>query len=903
VGSSSPKKIYLIDGTSNLFRAFYAIRRLTGPGGIPTNATFGFTQMLRKFLQTERPQYVAVAFDRPEPTHRHELFIRYKANRQAPPEDLILQIPDVKNVCRALGVAAVELPGYEADDLIGTLSRRAAADGFEVMIVGSDKDLLQLVDDSTRILHPSSGEVLGAEGVRNRFGVTPRQVVEVLALMGDASDNIPGVPGIGEKGARDLIARYGDLEGCLQHAGEIERKSYRENLLAFQDQARLSRDLARIHLDAPVTWDPALFVRREPSREEMRRVFQELGFSRLLEENGAEAAPGDNRDVPHSEGSGVVQIVRDAGALRALAEAPSHRGRLAFVPLFSSQEPMRATLTGLTLASEPGRSIHIPTVQQGSNGSTGLTENEILEALRPLWTDAGVRKIAANLKAFEVFLLRHAMTLSGPKLDTTVAAYLLEPERLDYSVFGLASAYLGWPSHSVPVKPRAGRFPAPAERAVEEAAEGAACQCQALLALEDILSQRMSDADLGRLYREVEVPLLSVLAEMEWTGVRVDVAFLHGLSARCEKDLRDLERKIHEMAGHEFNIQSPRQLREVLFGKLGLKPGRKTDKEKSYSTGVDVLEDLARVHPLPAALLEYRGLAKLRSNYLEAIPRLVNPATGRVHASFNQAAAATGRLSSSGPNLQNIPVRSETGRQIRRAFVAEEGWRILTADYSQIELRVLAHLSRDPEMVHAFHAGEDIHVRTASEVFGVPQTLVTPDLRRQAKAINFGIIYGMGAFRLSRELGVPTSAAQRFIDGYFERFAGVQRYVQEVVSRAERDGYVSTLMGRIRPVPEIRSRNATLRRQGIRVAVNTTIQGSAADLIKIAMVHLDRALKAENMKSRLLIQVHDELVLEAPEQEAERTGALVRAAMEGCYPLEVSLQTEVRSGPNWLDTV
>ncbi|HMC82739.1 MAG TPA: 5'-3' exonuclease H3TH domain-containing protein, partial [Candidatus Polarisedimenticolia bacterium] len=512
MGSPSPRKIYLIDGTSYLFRAFYAIRRLTGPGGVPTNATFGFTQMLRKLLQTERPQHVAVAYDRPEPTHRHELFLRYKANRQAPPEDLILQIPDVKNVCRALGVTTVELPGYEADDLIGTLSRRAAADGFEVMIVGSDKDLLQLVDDSTRILHPSSGEVLDAEGVRKRFGVTPRQVVEVLALMGDASDNIPGVPGIGEKGARELIARYGDLEACLLHAGEIERKSYRENLLASQDQARLSRDLARIHLDAPVTWDPALFARREPSREEMRRVFQELGFSRLLEENGPEAAPAEKSKVQHSGGSGEVRIIRDAGALRALAEAPSDRGRLAFVPRFSSQEPMRATLAGLTLASEPGRSIHIPTVHQESSSATSLTENELLEALKPFWTDAGVRKIAADLKAFEVFLLRHSMTLSGTKLDTTVAAYLLEPERLDYSVFGLASAYLGWPSHPIAFKPRAGRSPAPDERSVEEAAEEAAWQCQALLALEDVLSQRMGEADLGHLYRDVEVPLLSILA-------------------------------------------------------------------------------------------------------------------------------------------------------------------------------------------------------------------------------------------------------------------------------------------------------------------------------------------------------------------------------------------------------
>ncbi len=899
-------RLYLLDGTSNIFRAFYAIRKLTSPARRPTNATFGFTQMILKLLQDERPEYLAVVFDRPEPTHRHRVFPQYKANRLVPPEDLVVQIPDIKKACEVLGLPMVELAGYEADDLMGTLARKASEDGYQVILVSSDKDLLQLVDDRVRVLHPGRGELLDAEGVRRSFGVPPDQVVEVLSLLGDSSDNVPGVPGIGEKCARELIGRYGSLEGCLEHAGEITRKTYRESLLQNQEQARMSRDLVRIHLDAPVAWDPESFRRRGPRREEARRFFGELGFSRILDELASgESSEAPAASAPHSEPEAAPEVteVREARDLQEALGALSGAERLALVPRWSAGEPMRAELRAFTLSARPEESFHLVLRSDGAGSAEHLSEAAVLAALGPRLADGQVRKIAEDAKFLLVYLLRRGVPLAGEFLDTGLAAYLLDSERRDYSLAALSGAYL---THSTPPGPRPsgegagspGLFRLPTAEEARESGRSA----HRLLELDGVLLKSLEEAGLLALYREVEAPLLSVLAEMEWTGVRVDVGLLEEIGREWTRDLRVIEERIHDLAGGPFNIQSPQQLREVLFNKLGLTPGRKTDKEKQFSTGMDVLEDLAGSHPLPASILEYRSLSKLLSTYVEALPRLVNPETGRVHASFNQTAAATGRLSSSNPNLQNIPVKTERGRQIRRAFVARDGWRILTADYSQIELRVLAHLSGDPEMVRAFRVGEDIHARTAAQVFGAAPELVTPELRRQAKVINFGILYGMGAFRLAKELGVPTGAAQRFIDDYFGRFAGVKSYMDGVVEQAEAEGKVRTLFGRIRPVPEIQSRNAVQKRQGIRIAVNTTVQGTAADLIKIAMIRLSRSLKERGLESRLLIQVHDELLLETPEGELAEVSGLVKEAMESVHPLDVPLVAEVRSGPNWLET-
>jgi DNA polymerase-1 len=883
------KVLYLVDGTSNIFRAFYAIRGLTNSGGHPTNASFGFTQMLRKLLQEQKPEFIAVAFDRSEPTLRHQNYPSYKATRQAPPEDLVGQIPDIKEVCRVLGVPQVELPGYEADDLMGTLARRAVADGFRVVLVSSDKDLLQLVGDSVRVLHPSRGEFLDREGVKQSFGVYPEQVVEVLALMGDTSDNVPGVPGIGEKGAKTLIAAYGSLEECIRRAAEISRKTYRESLLEHAEQARMSRDLVTIHADAPVAWNPEHFRRGEILREEARPLFRRLEFQRLLDEwlgpeNSTEASTMEAPVTPPS-----IVLIRSREEWSQLLEVLRQARKVAMVPVSSTQQPMTAQLTGLALGASEEAVYYLPLAEQPEGHPAAQDEPWVLDP--GLWEDAGVAKLSDDVKFLQVYLLRHGRTLRGAELDTSLSAYLLNPGSREYTLERLGAFLLGeLPQASAGSQPP-----------IDTAAK-ACLDCQRLLRLERPLKERLRSEGLEALYRDLELPLTSILAEMEFTGVRIDTPFLGELSARWTLALKEIETRIHAMAGEEFNIQSPRQLGKVLFEKLGLSPGRKTDKDKVFSTGVDVLETLAAAHPLPAAVLEYRSLSKLLSTYVESLPGLVNPATGRVHASFNQTTAATGRLSSSDPNLQNIPIRTERGREIRKAFVAQEGWSILTADYSQIELRVLAHLSGDEEMIRSFRSGEDIHQRTAAEVFGVTVDRVSPLMRYQAKAINFGILYGMGGFRLSKELGVPLSAAKQYIDGYFERFPRVREYQERVIESAMRTEKVSTLLGRIRRVPEIRSRNMNQRNQGIRVAINTTVQGTAADLIKTAMVSLDRRLRGERLQARLLIQVHDELVLESPESEIGRASTIVRESMEGCFPLSVPLVAEVRSGPTWLDT-
>ncbi len=882
----TPPTLCLVDGTSNVFRAFYAIRGLSSPSGRPTNATYGFTQMLRKLLQERAPGYLAVVFDRSEPTQRHASYPQYKANRLKPPEDLVEQIPDIKEACRILGVPVIDLAGYEADDLMATLARKAAAEGFEVMLVTSDKDLLQLVGPHVTVFHPSKGELLDRDGVKKSFGVYPEQVVDVLALMGDSSDNIPGVPGIGEKGARELISTYGGLENTLAHAGEVARKTHREALLQHAADARLSRELVTLNADVPVPWVAEDFRRRPLLREEARSFYQKLGFGRLLDELAAGEAPGESQ-APPPPPDPIFKVIADPVALAEMVRSLSAATTLAVAPELSEEQPMLARLGGFALSTTAENGFY---VRLGETPA-GITEQGFVEALGEVLRSSRTGVLAENLKVLEVVLRRWGIPFSQGDLDSTLAAYLVDSEARDFRLGRLEESILGVSSGA-------------ASRSEVGAPEGgaAARRCRALMNLEQPLKKRLKDLGLEGLYRELELPLTSVLADMEFTGVRIDANFLRSLSEKWREDLLSQEARVHALAGGPFNIQSPRQLGEILFQKLGLTPGRKTEKERVFSTGVDVLESLASSHPLPAAVLEYRQLSKLLSTYVDALPGLVNSETGRVHASFNQTTAVTGRLSSSDPNLQNIPIRTEKGREIRRAFIAEPGWSLLTADYSQIELRVLAHLSQDPEMIRAFRGLEDIHRRTAAEVFGVAPDLVTAELRNQAKAINFGILYGMGSFRLSRQLGVPLTAAKKIIEEYFRRFEGVRRYRDAVIETAEAKGKVSTMFGRIRSVPEIRSRNLNQRNLGIRIAVNTTVQGSAADLIKVAMIALHRKLKEQSLRSRLLIQVHDELVLEAPAEEVEHSGALMRECMENSTRLDVPLLAEVRSGPTWLDT-
>ncbi len=884
--------LFLVDGTNSLYRAFHAIRELSNSKGLPTNAIYGFTGMLRKLIKDFQPSYMAVLFDRPEPTFRHQAFADYKAHRPETPESLIAQIPYVKQVCEVLRVPALELPGYEADDLIGTLADRARQAGRQVVIVSTDKDLLQLVGGGVKVFHPVKERLLDSADVEQLFGVRPDQVVDVLALWGDASDNIPGVPGIGDKGAKDLIKRYGDLETLLSQVESVPNRRYREPLLLHADAARMSRELATVRLDVPLPFDLESLRVHPPDAAAAHRLFSELEFGAFLREL---PAPGESSSAAH-------EIVLTLADLDSAIERLRAAGRFALNLERDRPEPMWARLIGVALAAGEGDAFYIPVAHRGLQAPAQLGAREVLERLAPILLDPGLHRVGHNVKNDLIVLGRHGSAAGPFAFDTMLAGYLLDPSRRSHSLEVTAQDVAGLSPPSYAALLGQGARATPIEEADLAATAALVCaRVAAASVLEKPLRSGLTADGLGALLDDLEMPLMEVLAEIEQTGVRIDVSFLARLSAEWEMELQKLTTAIHQLAGGEFNINSPRQLGEVLFETLKLKPGRRTRKTGSFSTDVEVLEELAVEHELPRRLLEYRSLQKLKSTYVDTLPALVHPETGRVHTSFNQAVAATGRLSSSDPNLQNIPIRSEQGRSIRRAFIPEKGFLLLSADYSQIELRVLAHLCGDPGLESAFQRGEDIHQRTAAELFGVMPGLVTGAMRRRAKAVNFGIVYGMGPQRLARDQGVSFKEAEAFIREYFARFPGVKQYIDATVATAESEGRVRTLLGRIRYFPEIRGSDRNLRQQAIRAAVNTTIQGSAADLIKKAMVDLQRRLRAAGLGGRMILQVHDELVLEVPEPQAGATGALVREVMETAFPLHVPLVVDVLTGPNWLD--
>jgi DNA polymerase-1 len=886
------RTIYLIDGTSNLFRAFHAIPHLSNSAGIPTNAVYGFTGMLRSLIQRFAPRYMAIAFDLAGPTFRHRLYQDYKANRAETPDDLIAQIPWVKKVCGVLRAPVVELEGFEADDLIGTLARKARGAGFQVIVVASDKDLLQLVGEGIRVFNPISERLLDSEGVERQFGARPDQVADVLALWGDSSDNIPGVPGIGEKGAKQLIAQFDTLEEALRRASEVKRPQYRDGLLAHADAARLSRRLATLRLDVPIDFDPETFRLLPPDPEAARGLFRELEFGGLEREF---SAPPRAVDAGH-------EIVERPERLREIVAALRAAGVVALDVQRDRPEPMLAEALGLVLAGEGIGACYVPLAALDAASRLPMDRAEVLRIAAPLLADPAVRRIGHDAKGCLVLLRRLAQDAGDFEFDSMLASYLLDPSRRDHTIEAVASEVAGLVVPSGESLFGAGaRRVAPAAVGVEPLAAFACSRLSAVVAVRRGQLAGLERHGLLPLLTEIELPLTGILADMERRGIAIDAPFLEQLSAGWQTDLEGMTTAIHRQAGREFNLNSPRQIADLLFNVLKLQPGRRTRKTRSLSTGAEVLEELAAAHELPRRLLEYRSLQKLKSTYVDALPRLINPVTGRVHTSFNQAVAATGRLSSSDPNLQNIPIRSAAGRQIRRAFVPSPGHLLLSADYSQIELRVLAHLCGDPDLVDAFARGEDIHRRTAAELFGVMPELVTAEMRRRAKAVNFGIIYGMGAQRLAREQAVTLKEASGFIRRYFERFPKVKAYVDGTIAAAERDGSVRTLFGRIRYLPEIRGSDRNLRQQALRAAVNTTIQGTAADLIKKAMVMLADRLRTARLRGAMVLQVHDELVLEVPAGEEGRTATILRRVMEGVHPLSVPLTVDLAVGGNWLD--
>jgi DNA polymerase-1 len=913
-------RIFLIDTMSFIFRAYHAMARqrpMSTKTGIPTAATFVFVNMLRKLRDDFSPEYLAAVFDVAAPTIRSQQaeaittirkfdiktqtfkeaeYDGYKANRAEMPADLAQQIPYIRRALEGYRIPILQLAGYEADDVIGTLARKAAAESHSVFVVSSDKDMLQLVNDKVQVLNPPKDNLIcDAAKVEELLGVPPSKVVDVMALRGDAVDNIPGAPGIGDKGSVELVRRFGSVEQALERAAEVEKKTYRESLQNNRDNILLSKQLVTIDCNVAVELDVAAMKVGEPDVEALRALFAELEFNYLLKEllPVVEAKAGDYREIKSvaefdeylsglSEGAPLALAIPAEDTASSDTESDEEDGgpqpaQSGFLALQSAdaEEQRAAGLQRIGVSNAPG-----------SGAMVALEDRALIERVRSLLEDAAVPKTVHDLKS-ALHVLRQCysgnfseagIALAGVRHDPMLYSYLLDPT---YSSYSLAEVALR-------------KFNLKLSGNLAEAADVAG-------RLGSALRQEIDEQGLTSVYEEIDAPLVPVLARMEDAGVKIDLGALEQMSAKLQREAATKARDIYERCGVEFNINSPKQLGDVLFNKLGLPLPSKYGKGKKISTAVDVLEGLAADHEVPRLVLEYRQLTKLKSTYVDALPALVRGQSGRVHTTFGQTGTATGRLSSANPNLQNIPIRTELGREIRAAFIAEPGHVLLAADYSQIELRLLAHFSKDKLLVEAFRRGDDIHTLTASQVFGVPPLMVTPEHRRQAKAVNFGIVYGLSAFGLAQQVGIDPGEARKFIDAYFEKYAGVRAFIDATIEQTRRDQKVKTLFGRIRPIPDINSKNATQRGFAERTAVNTPLQGTAADLIKVAMIRIDDEIRKRGMKTLMTLQVHDELVFEAPESEVDAMKPLVRERMENALALAVPLVVEIGVGTNWRD--
>jgi len=887
--STEKETLYLLDGSSYIYRAYFAIRHLSSPKGFPTNALYGFTQMLLKVMKDRAPAHVAVIFDAGKATFRHELFPSYKATRSAMPDDLVPQIEPIKQMVRAFNIPALELAGFEADDIIGTIAKKCEQSRMACVVVTGDKDLMQIVSQDVTLLDTMKEKSFGIEEVREKFGVGPERVVDVLALWGDSSDNIPGVPGIGEVTAKKLLQEFGSLDELLARASEVKGKTG-ERLVEFAEQARLCRTLATIDCRVPIEYSIEDFAVSPPDNRRLGELFREYGFTTLMKElTSSPTLSCEQYNVVLSEGELGDLVSR-------LAQAPAFAIDLETTSL----DPLQADIVGYALSVKPHEAWYIPVAHRYLGAPEQLAPELVLKELSPLLTDPARPKIGQNLKYDYQVLRRAGVRMEGIWCDTMLAAYLVNPARSSQGLDTLSLEFLD--HRMISYEEVAGKGKEQlnfSEVDLERAAPYSCEDADATFLLHEILLPKVREQGMERLLFETEMPLMEILAEMELCGVKLDLSLLRELSTRFGRELIELEARIHELAGGSFNINSPKQLGEMLFVRMGLSTGRKTKGKTGWSTNVEELERLAEEHEVARLLLQYRSISKLKSTYTDALPRMVDPVTGRVHTSYNQAVTNTGRLSSSEPNLQNIPVRGEEGRGIRRAFIAEQGALLLSADYSQIELRVLAHLSGDRVLRESFAAGEDIHSRTAAEVFGIFPQFVTAEMRRQAKVINFGVIYGQGAFSLAKELGVTPKQAKAFIDNYFERYSGARIFLDSCIREAEVCGFVTTLLGRRLPIPEIGSQNGNVRAFAQRNAVNYPIQGSAADIIKAAMLKVTGRMRCEGVKSRLIMQVHDELVFEVPESERQLMEELVRSEMEGGLPLAVPLKVDLNFGLNW----
>ena len=893
--SAPGEKLFLIDGNSFCYRAFYAIPALTNSRGEPTNALYGFVVMMRKLLEEQRPEHLAVCFDRKEPTFRHEQYKDYKAHRKPMPSELVVQIEPIKEFCRISNMALFEKAGFEADDVIGTLAVQGKKEGYQVFIVTGDKDAFQLVDDKIKVFQPHKDNlVCDAEKVKERFGgLGPEKVVDILALMGDASDNIPGVPGIGEKTAIKLVQEFGSVENLLENLEKIPSEKQRQKIRENMEDLKMSQKLATIDTNVPIEMDWDAIRTAEPDQTALMEFFKRYEFRGLFKS----AAPQGEKESQKRDYR-TIQTIKDLGMV---TEEFKKVGMLSFDTETTSSDPMLAELVGMSFSWEPFTAYYIPVSSKAHQGP-GLPKEQALEAVRQVLEDEKIPKCGQNIKYDQIVMERNGVRLKGIAFDTMIASYLIDPLKRNHNLDDISLEHLNVKKITTESligegKKQISMAEVPLEQITEYACEDADC----VLRLVPVLKAKLKEFGLTGIYEKVELPLSGVLACMEMNGVALDLTFLKKLSDKAAGEIETLKKEIFQEAGTEFNLDSPKQMADILFVQKKLPAFKKT--KTGFSTDASVLEKLAISHELPRKILEYRERAKLKSTYLDALPEMVNSKTQCVHTSYHQTTTDTGRLSSSDPNLQNIPIKTETGRLVRKAFIPrkrEKGEsKILSADYSQIELRVLAHFSEDPNLTKAFEEDRDIHTFTATLLYGVKEADVTREMRNAAKTINFSIIYGKTSYGLSQDLRISISEADQFIKNYFDRYAKVKAFLDDQREKARKDGFLTTLLGRRSYFPNIHASNVPLRQYAERAAINAPLQGSAADLIKIAMIAIQKRLEKESLKSLMIMQVHDELVFDTPKEEVHDLFFIVKKEMEGAYKLKVPLKVDIVTGESW----
>ncbi len=878
--------LYLIDGNSYIYRAFYAIKGLSNATGFPTNAIFGFTNMLLKVLREKKPDYFAIVFDSPVPTERHKAYEAYKAHRPAMPDELKLQIQPIKEIINAFNISNIEIEGYEADDVLGTIAKKAEKEGLDVYIITSDKDINQILSPKIKTYDTMKDKITEEKDVVERFGVEPSRFPEIIALMGDASDNIPGVHGIGEKTAVSLLKEFGSIDNIIQNHSRIKKPKLKEAISENIENIKLSLKLATIDTNVPLEISIEEFKPKEPDRTKLLEFLRKFEFSSLLR-----LIPEGENTFSH-DAKYIIILNKDAFE----SAVASIKNEVAIDTETTSKLPMIAELVGISFSIEPEKAYYIPLAHSYPGMPKQLSKEYVLGKLKMILENPEIKKTGHNIKYDLIVLKNESINLKGIAFDTMLASYLLNPNKTNHNLEDVSMTYLSIKKLSFNDITDKGKKNF-REVSIEDAAKYSGEDAAVTLKLKYILETEIEKEGLAKLFCDIEMPLIEVLADIEIAGIKIDLPLMEGFSKELEKELAGIEKRVYFLAGEEFNINSPKQLQEILFEKLGLRTLKKT--KTGFSTDVGVLEELALEHEFPKEILEHRTLSKLKNTYVDTLPKLVNLHTGRLHTSFNQTVTATGRLSSSDPNLQNIPIRGEWGKRIREAFIADEGHLLLSSDYSQIELRVLAHLSQDEGFIEIFKNDGDIHTRTACELFGITPENVTSEMRRRAKTVNFGIVYGISPYGLSQQLGIHPEEAKFYIDTYFMRHSGVKNYINTKISEAAETGYVSTIFQRKRAIPELKSTNKNIRQLGERLAMNTPIQGSAADIIKIAMINIWRRLKKEGLRTKILLQVHDELLLEVPIEEKDKVKILVKEEMEQAVELLVPIKVDIGVGKNW----